>query len=1012
MIEIKNLKKKYTRGKEVISDLNLSFGEVGLNIICGKSGCGKTTLINILGAMDLDFEGQILCDGLDIAKANYTEIADYRNFTSAFVFQKNSLFEYLTVKENLDLCLNIQNNQSSISDALERVGLKGFENKKVKALSGGEKQRVAIARALIKDCKIIFADEPTSALDSKNAHKIFQLFKELSKDKLVIVVTHDLKKATMYADRLVRLVDGNVEEDIVYNERTESAKTLEKRKSKPFSLMPIFRHNLKTGLIINLFVMVLLIVGLAITNVALEQKKVKLEYDNFGTANYKFNVDRAIETEIANDIDMYKIVKRGDADNPYYYIQNAYTYDYNLKEGDYALLKSNIPSKYDIYEGTNDLQFEKLIIPGVSNEYLKSYVYNGMYYYWKVYKESNFVAYTYDDNNKYDLVAGRLPEKDDEILITDTIADMYLRRRAYSPGAAYAPFYSDYVVNYNDLLNDTYELKYDPAYAEAMNYDPDQIIRMSNVNNFKVWDTYGKFEGTLSGTETYYLYNEIGYSVVGIINTGILDYYKYNYNEGRYYLLDNFESQSGNETFMNSLYYQPSGYIVVKNGLASTNANQNRHDPYQVNAVNSSNISLKPYISAFGGLRDYSEAGFVGGEDNLNIDLENRLLARSTSDDKLEDDQIIISVNMAQKLFPSANITQNTASLRYKNIDGKSVRLTFNVGGNIEVRNFTVVGLCKNFTGDFYISDNIYSQLYIEQKDPSSTLSLNLKGENLASRKRLMNKLFELGYCLVPEDIMPGAYLEFVENKGEMIAEVDFEGLASLYPNYVVTTKDGDNYFTVDGMDFGTISGEYVYMKSSVIRQISLDDSYYTSKGNISPYYLYSDYYNSEVENCNTASDKGNSLLEVIDSLYRFFIGVALVLAIGFLVLKELRQSESVTKLSMLGVRNKDLIVLNLLTYIPMVIIIIGMAILASFGLVKLLNSFYSYSFSNYVMNASLADEFLLDASGNKIEIITVVNRIRVLFTSTSVWMCVFGGLAILIITLIASTIVTLKSRK
>ena len=160
MIEIKNLTKKYSRGKEVISGLNLSFGEVGLNIICGKSGCGKTTLINILGAMDRDFEGEVVCDGLNLLDANYTEIADYRNFTSAFVFQKNSLFEYLTVKENLELCLNIQNNQANISEALERVGLRGFENKKVKALSGGEKQRVAIARALIKDCRIIFADEP------------------------------------------------------------------------------------------------------------------------------------------------------------------------------------------------------------------------------------------------------------------------------------------------------------------------------------------------------------------------------------------------------------------------------------------------------------------------------------------------------------------------------------------------------------------------------------------------------------------------------------------------------------------------------------------------------------------------------------------------------------------------------------------------------------------------------------------------------------------------------------
>ena len=158
MIEIKNLHKSYRRGKEIIPDLNLSFGETGLTMIVGKSGCGKTTLLNIIGSMDMDFEGQVIIDGQDLKEKSYKEIVDYRNFTSAFVFQKNSLFEFLTVEENLKLCMNIQNNTADISEALERVGLKGFEHKLVKSLSGGEKQRVAIARALIKNCKIIFAD--------------------------------------------------------------------------------------------------------------------------------------------------------------------------------------------------------------------------------------------------------------------------------------------------------------------------------------------------------------------------------------------------------------------------------------------------------------------------------------------------------------------------------------------------------------------------------------------------------------------------------------------------------------------------------------------------------------------------------------------------------------------------------------------------------------------------------------------------------------------------------------
>ena len=299
MIEIKNLNKSYRRGKEIIPDLDLQLGETGLTMIVGKSGCGKTTLLNIIGAMDLDFNGQVLVDGLDLKKASYKQIVDYRNFTSAFVFQKNSLFEFLTVEENLKLCMNIQNNTASISEALEKVGLKGFEHKKVKSLSGGEKQRVAIARALIKNCKIIFADEPTSALDTKNAHKIFQLFKEISKDKLVVLVTHDLKKAVLYADRIIRFVDGVPVEDTTYNEVSNVAKELPKRKTKKIALFPIFKHLLKKGMTINLFATILLIAAITITNLAMAGIKVKNEYDYFGTdQQVEFNVDRALDTHI------------------------------------------------------------------------------------------------------------------------------------------------------------------------------------------------------------------------------------------------------------------------------------------------------------------------------------------------------------------------------------------------------------------------------------------------------------------------------------------------------------------------------------------------------------------------------------------------------------------------------------------------------------------------------------------------------------------------------------------
>ena len=372
MIKIKGLHKSYRRGKEIIPNLDLELGETGLTMIVGKSGCGKTTLLNIIGAMDLDFEGQVLVDDLDLKKASYKEIVDYRNFTSAFVFQKNSLFEFLTVEENLRLCMNIQNNTADISDALERVGLKGFEHKKVKALSGGEKQRVAIARALIKNSKIIFADEPTSALDTKNAHKIFQLFKEISKDKLVVLVTHDLKKSVLYADRIIRFVDGVPVEDTTYNKVSENARVLPERKTKKFALVPIFKNHLKKGLAINMFVLLLLVAAITVVNLAIAGTKVKDEYDYFGTSEQvPFNVDRAIKTQIENNINLYNVVKSVDADNPYSYLENGLPGVTRLNNVDNMIL-SNELKNYPVHLGTTDSLYNKLVINGVSNQYTMS----------------------------------------------------------------------------------------------------------------------------------------------------------------------------------------------------------------------------------------------------------------------------------------------------------------------------------------------------------------------------------------------------------------------------------------------------------------------------------------------------------------------------------------------------------------------------------------------------------------------------------------------------------------
>lgn len=988
MIEVKNLKKKYSRGKEVITDLSLTFGEVGLNVIVGKSGCGKTTLINMLGGMDLDYEGKIVVDGKALTDLSYEEIADYRNYTSAFVFQKNSLFEYLTVEENLKLCLNIQNNDANISEALERVGLAGFEKKKVKALSGGEKQRVAIARALIKDCKIVFADEPTSALDSKNAHKIFQLFKELAKDKLVIVVTHDVKKASLYADRMIRLIDGFVEEDIVYHERLEEARTITPRKSKALSLMPIFKYNFKTGLIINLFVTLILIIGLCILNVTNSQRKVKQEYDYYGTSSQvDFNVDRALEAQVKNNINLFDIVKKGDAQSAFDYIKEVKDGDRVLSDADYLLLKNKL-SKYDLYESSNDEEYKKLIIELCSNITKVNTTVAGSTYYWRTYEPTNYSYYIYDENNKYNLCAGRLPQADNEILVTDTVADYYLRRRAKNPGDSYLSFLEEYDVDIKDILDSTFDVTDNNG----------ETITLEN--EFVIYDAYGKTVGNVGGTYTYYLYNEVQYKVVGIIDTGLLNYHYFDNNLQRYYLLDQFVTQDGKEEFMNPLYTQPYGYIVLMNPLSGRTENHNYDNTFNVGGVYYEGELVSDTISAVGFAYDYTgkpNLNLVSGiNDTLQNDAtKNRFRVLSTTSNKLKDDEIILNVETINKIFDK-NLSNISVVSYFEQIKNQYIELTFNTTNGIIKKEFKIVGVSRLSSEDLYISDSTYNEIYNSMYPSIPELTINLEGVSYTARKKLMEQLYDLGFCLKPVDQMPGAYLEFVDGKGEMLASVDYDGLSSLYPMFTTEKENNKTYFVVDGERYGEISGDVVYMKSSVIRNIQLDESYYTTVGNLSPYYLYSTYYNDQ------KAVTGNSILEVLDSLSTFFLAVAAVLGVGFIYLKEFKQRDSITKLSMLGVRTKDLTKLCYMMYIPMALIIGGMSIAVTALFTMIVNGMYSYTF-NYSF---------LNLAGEAITQECTIHRIRMMFNMTTVYTSLIAMVIIGVVLLLSSIVITLKSRK
>lgn len=221
MLELKNIIKRYKVGDsevEVLKDVNITFREHEFVSILGASGSGKTTLLNIIGGLDKYTSGDMSLMGRSTKKFNDKDWDSYRNGTIGFVFQSYNLISHLSVLENVKIALSISGDSNKETDdkakkVLEDVGLKDHLYKKPGQLSGGQMQRVAIARALVTEPKIILADEPTGALDSKTSVQIMDLIKEISKEKLVIMVTHNPELAKDYSDRIVRVKDGEIIED-------------------------------------------------------------------------------------------------------------------------------------------------------------------------------------------------------------------------------------------------------------------------------------------------------------------------------------------------------------------------------------------------------------------------------------------------------------------------------------------------------------------------------------------------------------------------------------------------------------------------------------------------------------------------------------------------------------------------------------------------------------------------------------------------------------------------------
>ena len=258
MLEIKNIIKDYDTGADIVHalrDVSISFRDCELVAILGHSGCGKTTLLNIIGGLDQYTSGDLIINGRSTKQYKDRDWDTYRNHSVGFIFQSYNLIPHQSVLSNVELALTLsgvskQERRKRAAEALAKVGLADQMYKRPNQMSGGQMQRVAIARALVNDPDILLADEPTGALDSETSIQIMELIKEIAKDRLVVMVTHNPDLANDYATRIVRLVDGKIKDDSDPFVPEKSEAKAEKTGKKPsmgfLTALALSKNNLLT----------------------------------------------------------------------------------------------------------------------------------------------------------------------------------------------------------------------------------------------------------------------------------------------------------------------------------------------------------------------------------------------------------------------------------------------------------------------------------------------------------------------------------------------------------------------------------------------------------------------------------------------------------------------------------------------------------------------------------------------------------------------------------------------
>ncbi len=457
MLKLQNIKKDYITGDTAVHALkgvSIEFRKSEFVSILGHSGCGKTTLLNIIGGLDRYTDGDLFINGKSTKTYKDRDWDNYRNHSVGFIFQSYNLIPHQTVLSNVELALTLsgvskQERRKRAEDALKKVGLGDQLGKKPNQMSGGQMQRVAIARALVNDPEILLADEPTGALDSETSVQIMELLKEISKDRLVIMVTHNPELAKQYSTRIVKLLDGNITDDSdpYGGEETVKAEKAEgKRPSMSFlTALSLSLNNLmtkKARTFLTSFAGSIGIIGIALilslsngVNAYIQ----KVEEDTL--SSYPITIEQAgmDVSRLVKDL-MGKNEAPENRDPNKIYSNNIMTEMMTtmvngISENNLELLKAHIEKTPEFESNTSEIEYKYSTVMNIYDE--KGNRVNPNTVFTTVFGESAAQSQQYSgmssfsntevwtrlfDNSEflekqYDVIAGRMPEKYNEIVL-------------------------------------------------------------------------------------------------------------------------------------------------------------------------------------------------------------------------------------------------------------------------------------------------------------------------------------------------------------------------------------------------------------------------------------------------------------------------------------------------------------------------------------------------------------------------------------------------------------------